>query len=304
MEGDIGEEVIYQRCVQEYQEMVSTNPDIDPGHALPHVKVVYKHSIQACEDLLELDSNVFDSFIKENPRCNLNIPKDIRIRITAASLLHEVGDKKTRKASDLSKEDLIMSTLDRVFAGYTDQPDEAKQDILRMIDLTATSKWGDRIPDGTSLYQLIVRWADRLEATGGIGIVRSLLYTYSNGNLKQPFVLDSDDFPKTINELEQVAPYSRFVDYSNGKPSSSSWGHFLDKIRHISGKDVPIPSLSSKLEEGRELIDRFILSFSSKFDISWIISHLPLNEYLAERTELISMRDNLVASMGDKSPVC
>jgi len=51
-----------------------------------------------------------------------------------------------------------------------------------------------------------VRWADRFEATGAIGIARCLLYGRSKKGY--PLCRENDNFPINIEELAKVAPES------------------------------------------------------------------------------------------------
>lgn len=166
-----------------------------------------------------------------------------------------------------------------------------------MVDLSSASKWGDRVPKGTHLYQLIVRWADRLEATGAIGIVRCLIYGYTKDDGSYPLCQDEDNFPTTQNELETVAPAQRFIDYGNGKPSPSSWEHLMDKIRHINGDKVPIECIRTALNEGRDFIDKFILDFTNvhgkKVDVLWVLGEVDATCYPEEIAQLEVMYTDL-----------
>lgn len=97
--------------------------------------------------------------------------------------------------------------------------------------------------------------------------------------------------------LNRIAPYSRFEEYSIGKPSPSAFSHLMDKIRHINGKDIPIKNLKNIMNEGQILIDKFIVDFTvvngKKIDIDWVINLLDLDLYGKEILELIKIRDFL-----------
>jgi sugar phosphate isomerase/epimerase len=110
-------------------------------------------------------------------------------------------------------------------------------------------------------------------------------------------VLKNDDFPTDLNKLNEIAPYSRFEEYSKGKPSLSAFSHLMDKIRHINGIDIPILCLKNIMNEGQILIDKFIIDFTvvneKKIDIDWVISLLDEHSYDKEILELTKIRDLL-----------
>lgn len=112
---------------------------------------------------------------------SLKYPEDVALRVMVASLFHEIGDKKLRanNQKEMTKEELISQALDEALSDYELYSEDMKEDIISQIDLSSASKWGDRVPEGTKLYQLIVRWADRFEASGAIGVARCLTYGHS-----------------------------------------------------------------------------------------------------------------------------
>jgi sugar phosphate isomerase/epimerase len=97
--------------------------------------------------------------------------------------------------------------------------------------------------------------------------------------------------------LNEIAPYSRFEEYSKGKQSPSAFSHLMDKIRHVNGKDIPIMCLKNIMNEGQILIDKFIIDFTvvneKKIDIDSIIDMLDTHSYDKEILELIKIRDLL-----------
>jgi len=285
------------RCVNEYRKIVENNPKIDAGHSVNHVKKVEDLTRRALQEFLGMDSNheSIQMWLMDHPRESLEVSVDVTLRVAIASLLHEVGDAKTvLDGAVRPKAEIISEVLNRVMADYPSYSDEMRLDIINMIDLCSASKWGDRIPDGTKLYQLLPRWADRQEATGVIGIVRCLTYSYVKRNKGYPLCQNGDHFPTTQKELERVAPYSRWVAYSNGVNSVSGWEHLQDKIRHINGSDVPIPCLKKVLNDGQAFVDRFILDFTNvygkKFDMNWIIERVDPIIYNVEIKQLREMQ--------------
>ena len=294
-------EPYFERCIQEYSKICQSSTKIDAGHSINHVKTVEaitRKAAQELEDMVKSNSPNLKQWTDIYPLETLTTPSDFKLRIAAASLLHEVGDKKlTNKEVEKTKKELIFEALDIVFQDYIDYSQEMKEDIYHQINISSASGFGDQVPEGTHLYQLIVRWADRFEATGPIGIVRCLLY--GNSRSDYPLVNENDSFPTTQEELEAVAPISRFHNYTKNKGGSrSSWEHFQDKIRHIGGDVTPIPCIKNDLSQRQRFTDQFILDFTNihgkKFDMDWIISSIDHNEYTEEVQELIKMKEKLL----------
>lgn len=293
-------DTIYARCVQVYHDIVAANPKIDAGHSVNHVKQVEALTRKALQQYLNdirKNPSKIEKYIAEkfngDLKC-LDVPADVVIRVMVASLLHEVGDGKFADGSVKSKATLINEVLNFVLKDYPFDSQEMRQDIINMVDYCGASVWGDRIPPGSRIYQLIVRYADRLEATGWIGIVRTMTYSYVK-RANYPLVQDHDEFPTTMEQLEQMAPPSRWDAYSSmKKPSSSGFSHYLDKIVHISGADVPIPYLSEILNEGQRIVKQFVLDFTNvfgrQFDIDYIITKLDPNLYNVEIKQLREMQ--------------
>jgi len=177
------------RCAEAYRKIEEENPKIDAGHSVNHVKMVENLTSEALGELLEMiyngvhrgkSNSDLTSWLANHPIESLNTPQDVNLRVSVASLLHEVGDRKTIKdGSKTPKADIIAVILNEIFNDYPYYSEEMADDIINMVDLCSASKWGDRIPEETKLYQLLPRWADRQEATGMIGIIRCLLYSFS-----------------------------------------------------------------------------------------------------------------------------
>jgi len=293
-------DIVYDRCVEEYNQICLQNPKIDAGHSVNHVKKVEKLTSKALyqyvfetrkrSEILEYIKEKFNGDVS----C-LDIPVDVILRMEAASLLHEVGDSKFADGSiKKSKSETIGQVLDRVFFDYDDYTLEMRQDIINMIDYCGASVWGDRVPPNSKVYQLIVRWADRLEATGIIGIIRTMTFSYVK-RATYPLARDDDEYPTTMTELEQMAPQSRWLSYSSGKkPSGSGFSHYLDKIIHISGDDVPIPYLRDLLNENQKIVKQFVIDFTNihnkQFDIDWILSQIDHDIYNVEVKQLKEMQ--------------
>jgi HD superfamily phosphodiesterase len=264
-----------QRCIDQYTDILKMNPRIDAGHSINHVLIVEKHAREALNEWVGTGKET--------------VPTDVRLRMEMACLLHEVGDHKFGDTGE-SKDAVQGEILDKVLYDYPEYGQAMKQDIIRMIDYCSASKWGDVTPPGCQTYQLIPRWADRLEATGIIGLVRCLTYTYSKRDSGQVLCSETDDFPTTLDELEMIAPYERFELYGKGISSTSAFGHLMDKIRHIDGSRVLVRGLAQKLNNEQKIIDRFIIDYTvnddKRFDIGWLLSQLDQTVYATETMQL------------------
>lgn len=268
-----------------YQKIVALNPKIDLGHSLDHVLRVEQACIQALKEYLP------NATAQE-------IPKDVELRVRLAAILHEVGDFKFNTGFN-NRDELLQFNLKEILQGYPNQK-AVIEDIILMIDYCSASKWGDRIPQGSATYQLIVRWADRLEATGIVGLIRTLSFAYSKrfDNPPYPFARLQDDYPTSIEELKTVCPKERFDAYSTGqKKSLSALDHFYDKIIHISGDDIPIKSLKNQINAGRSLVVEYILQVSRNkgcFDLDWILNRLDKKIYPLEFQQIIEMKQSKI----------
>lgn len=261
-----------QKCLEIYKKIITDNTKIDIGHDIGHILMVEKHTLQALKNI----------------KIKKHYPKNFKTNVHIAALLHEVGDHKLVGDNDDSKEVLLKEVLNQIC------DNEHHSDIIKMVDLCSASKWGNKVPENIEEYHLIPRWADRLEATGYIGLTRCFTFTvYKN----RPIVDENDDFPSNLKELNKVSPPSRFVEYSNGRKSTSVLCHLLDKVRHINGNDVTVPFLKNSLNEGQKIIDNYILLFvnsGNKFDLDVIIDNLDENYYTPEKQEMKKIKERFL----------
>jgi hypothetical protein len=292
-------ERVYGACVAEYDAIVRRNPNIDAGHSVNHVITVENWTFRGLAQLLNDKSLRLEEWADTYNGCDrscLQVAKDAVLRVMVASLFHEIGDGKFADGKvDKPKKQLIFEALTRVFDDTDICTDEFKTDIYNMIEYCGASTWGNRIPPNVRIYQLIPRWADRLEATGVIGLARTMTFSYSKRKTGYPICRDEDEFPTSLAELEQMAPESRWERYSTmNQRSISGLAHLLDKIKHICGKDVPIPVLRDALNEGQRIVKQFIIDFTvvngKKFDIDWIVNRLDPKIYTVEIAQLLEMQ--------------
>lgn len=167
------------RCLKEYQLFVQGNSDVDVGHDINHVIKVELLGSQALQEYIKGKIDDYQSWLEVHPKESLIMPLDVKIRVEMAGLLHEYGDHKLSDNGTKPRNEILTEVIDRIACDYSKYSEEFRDDIINMIDLCSASKWGDKIPENTRLYQLIPRWSDRQEATGAIGIARCLIYTYN-----------------------------------------------------------------------------------------------------------------------------
>ena len=279
-------EKVYGLAVDVYREIVrKSKTEIDAGHDVNHVtkveELAFRAMVQYANSEIKFDDlmNWVNTYNKRDKLCLLQAG-DVLLRVMVATLFHEVGDSKFADGKlDKTKKQLVFEAIDRILPDYSGNTDEFKTDIYNMIDYCGAATWGDRIPENVRIYQLIPRWSDRLEATGVIGIARTITFSYSKRKSGYPLCRDEDEFPTSLDELEKMAPESRWLDYSShNKKSISGFSHYLDKIVHISGKDVPIPVLRDALNEGQKIVKQFVVDFTvvndKRFDIDWLVDEL------------------------------
>ncbi len=178
---------------------------VDDGHSFGHAQKVMGHAVEALkkEECLPL----------------------MRTAILFASLLHDADDEKFfGKTDNYPNARFILAKCNERFSEF----ELDVELVINMISLVSASKNKNSRVELGNEWMLIPRWCDRLEAIGHIGLVRAIDYAIHIGN---PMIT-----PETLpvyddDDLEQVAPYSRFLTY-NGK-SASVIDHLYDKILHI-----------------------------------------------------------------------
>ncbi|MCM2370222.1 HD domain-containing protein [Aporhodopirellula aestuarii] len=109
-----------------------------------------------------------------------------RVTVELAALLHDVGDAKFHDGVERSAE------FAREILGELDADDELVDHVAHIVDNISFRKGVDA--SELSLEGKIVQDADRLDALGAIGIVRTIEYGAAFG---QPFYLPGSDEAKT-----------------------------------------------------------------------------------------------------------
>jgi uncharacterized protein len=159
-----------------------------------------------------------------------------RFIIEISALLHDVNDKKFRKAGMPSAEETISKLLNEL-----EVEEVIINEVIRInsyISFSAGSK-----NEMISTEFLIVQDADRLDAIGAIGIARAFNYGGFRNN------------PIYIPQKEKV------------KTESSTIGHFYDKLLRL--KDLMNTTTGKKLAEKRhKVLEAFLEEFYSEWSIN------------------------------------
>lgn len=222
------------RIFEKAERLLATHlatSNIDAGHGMSHAKKVQMHAVKAI--LTAADA----------------VPNDFQFNaIVLAALLHDADDRKFFSPDSKKAHQIVMVAS----ADYRELADLVQQ----LIDLVSASKNKNSTVAPNDEWMLIPRHADRLEAIGKIGIVRAYQYAIAKGN---PFSLPSTPRVTSMEELNRVAPPSRFASY-NGN-SASMIDHFYDKIVHLGPIDTDNKYFFEKSNRRMQIIYEFLFEF-------------------------------------------
>jgi uncharacterized protein len=145
--------------------------------------------------------------------------------------------------------------------------------------MVSSSKNGDAIPEDVvgKEWQLIPRYADRLEAIGLIGIERCYTYTMKK---KLPLFLASTPKPKTEDELWSIASIERYNAYDGN--SASMIDHFYDKLLRLSVFPIRNRYFDEECSKRRKPLVDFIL----KFGRDEVLTDKSIKEFIMEYNKI------------------
>lgn len=140
--------------------------------------------------------------------------------VLLAALLHDCDDPKVFSTSNFQNARDILRTCNK--KAY-------EEIVIDLISRVSCSKnLDEEIKD--PLFR-IPRDADRLDATGKIGIVRAYLFTLGN---KRPVLCDTTPRPKTQDELDALVTKDAFENYKRKKGKSMTMvDHYFDKLLYV-----------------------------------------------------------------------
>lgn len=196
--------------------------------------------------------------------CKYNLSDNIIFSIKLASLLHDADDRKLfpeNKNNENAR--FVMQGLDN----------DIIELVIRMIDLTSSSKNGDNVPEDAKKcpWLLFPRHSDRLEAIGLIGIRRC--YEFTKTCNKKLF----DDMTIRITNKEDIYKVATIERYRSYKGTSNSMiDHFYDKLLRLGLFETDNEYYKKVSGERIEPLINFILEFGKRghIDDEFIINYI------------------------------
>jgi len=190
---------------------------IPESHGLAHALRVLAHADQALQ------------------ATEPGVPAARALSVRLAALLHDADDRKYFP-------DCEENEYPNAFRIMMESGASAKEaeDAIQMIGLVSCSKNGNSFPAEAEKAPEILwpRWADRLEATGEVGVVRCWQYAIEKGN---PLALPTSPRPKNEEEMWATATPERFDAYQwSGGKSSSMLDHYYDKLLRVSQPETAL----------------------------------------------------------------
>lgn len=213
-------------CAMEHEEKIAALTEDEPSVAMGIQDVIRRlgslmESAKICVSHGVGHAIRVSVHVRRALRADTRIPPSERIAILLAALLHDADDRKFFMAHEGL--DNARRIVRQTFPDLEDR-------VATIIGYVATSKNGDSIPPEAieRPWVLWPRYADRLEASGWVGVVRCWEYTQSS----KRFLYTSDTRrARTMDELSIVASKERFSAYRG--ESASMIDHYYDKLLHI-----------------------------------------------------------------------
>lgn len=215
---------------------------VDKGHTIEHSISVVNH---------------VNNIIQSHPtKYNLTSPQLISVQL--AALLHDADDSKFFSTTTATGYPNAITIVKKVCPDY-----HIHKMVVDMISLVSCSENRNRVPPNTPEFYLLPRYADRLEATGQIGIERA--YQYSK-YIDRPLFNDNTPRPTTREEIEALIDPERFNSYTK---SETMIDHFYDKILHIHQPLIQTgnPYLVKKAQERYNQVIDFLIEFGKTGEI-------------------------------------
>jgi uncharacterized protein len=183
---------------------------IPPSHGLEHAARVLRHA----ENALAAAAAA---------------PVESRaLAVRLAALLHDADDRKY--FPDCPKNTYPNARLLMKEAGA---PESVVKEALEMIGQVSCSANGNSIPPKAEKEPewLWPRWADRLEATGEIGVVRCWQFSTERG---EALSVSTTPRPTSEDEIWALSTHERFEAYQkSGGQSNSMLDHYYDKLLQV-----------------------------------------------------------------------
>jgi uncharacterized protein len=191
------------------------------------------HGIDHCTKVL---NHMKQTILARNHLLDLTLNRKIALLLGA--LLHEADDHKYFGKESQNALDILRQVLEN---RPTVERDSIIKECLDCINMVSTSDNGNSIPPmAKKIPELLwVRFCDRLEAVGKIGVVRCWQYNTEKG--VTPLCLpETSPRPRTTDQVWKFATKERFQNYMRVKTSASMMDHYYDKLLHIVETDINI----------------------------------------------------------------
>ena len=263
---------------EEYRNLIEYFP-VDKAHDDEHVyrvleTVHYKTPKPVHHDLEVLLSLLAAAVFHEVDDVKL-FPKDRPNQFTTTSMLRSVFEKfkndKTFQNLKTKNEDRFLhcSRLKQKEVQPTDLKSlehRVEDRTLAYISFVSFKDNGNKtnfvyknVDYSRDYYNCFVRDADRLEAIGNIGIVRTYEYNLS---INAPFFIESTPLARTRwGVLEFLKHPNRYEAYIMGRKSKSMIDHFYDKLLHIRPSNINIRIFEPIFDERKEIMIEFLMKF-------------------------------------------
>ena len=223
---------------------------VDASHGVDHALAVLRHADaalasaageQASQGAKAAGATPLEPISEAPPRTRREILPSFSpsraLAIRLAALLHDADDRKLFPSADA--EELPNARRIAVESGASRFGPSVLPEMTQMIQLVSCSRNGNSAPpEAIAAPELLwPRWADRLEATGEVGVVRCYQY---NRSINAPLSVDSTPRPSTEADVWALATEERFQEYqARGGSSVSMMDHYYDKLLQVNASGLP-----------------------------------------------------------------
>ena len=247
-------------------EQLFQKEKISECHGILHAKAVLIHAINAINSINTINA-------------------EEKKYILYASLLHDADDRKFFP---------LNTNYENVRSILEDESQETVDKVIELIDLVSSSKNGDTIPKKCKdkEWMLIPRYADRLEAIGMIGLVRTFIFTLNKG---KDLYLSTTPMPKTVNEIWKIASVKRYKSYSGA--SESMLDHFYDKLLRLGKFPITNKYLNNESKKRIKPLLDFLSYINNMSDNNLSVNNFKeeIKKYIKKKAPELYKEYNLVS---------
>lgn len=196
-----------------------------------------EHNIPESHDVahcLKVQGHMRQCVKPNNHSLKQPISQERKLALFLAALLHEADDSKYFEGGNKNAKIIAKKSIPEIANRKT-----IIKEVLEMIDYVSTSANGKKIPERAKEEPefLWVRFCDRLEAVGKIGVVRCWQFTKEKNTAMNNA---TSPRPKTEKEVWSFATKDRLKKYTEVGTSTSMIDHYYDKLLHIVETDTNV----------------------------------------------------------------